>query len=144
MFDKSTDGGATFGRDRFVAAQPGGWDFNVPGIYRCNGLPITACDVSRSPYCGNIYVAWSDQRRGVGDTDIFFIKSTDGGQTWGTIKTVNNDAAAKQQFFAWMTVDQVTGDIYLVFYDRRNTTGNATDVYVAKSTDGGEAFVNFK
>jgi len=31
-----------------------------------------------------------------------------------------------------------------VFYDRRNTTGSATDVYVVKSTDGGESFENFK
>ena len=40
--------------------------------------------------------------------------------------------------------DQATGFIYVVFYDRRNTTGNATDVYVARSTDGGETFTNFK
>lgn len=144
MFDKSTDGGVTFGKDRFVAAQPGGWDFNVPGIYRCNGLPVTACDVSSSPHRGNVYVAWSDQRRGVDDTDIFCIKSADGGQTWGPVKTVNDDGAAKQQFFVWMAVDQITGNIYFVFYDRRNTAGNATEVYVAKSTDGGESFVNFK
>ncbi len=144
LFDKSTDGGVTFGRDRFVAAQPGGWDFSVPGIYRCNGLPVTACDVSSSPYRGNIYVAWSDQRRGVDDTDIFFIKSTDGGRTWGPIKTVNDDATTKQQFFVWMAVDRITGYIYFVFYDRRNTADNATEVYVAKSADGGESFVNFK
>ena len=31
-----------------------------------------------------------------------------------------------------------------MFYDRRNTTGSATDVYVVKSTDGGESFENFK
>jgi hypothetical protein len=49
MFDKSTDGGVTFGKEVFVTSQPGGRDFNVPGIYRCNGLPITACDVSNSP-----------------------------------------------------------------------------------------------
>ena len=42
MFDKSTDGGVTFGNDTFVTTQPGGWDFDVPAIYRANGLPITA------------------------------------------------------------------------------------------------------
>jgi hypothetical protein len=144
LFDKSTDGGVTFGKDRFVAAQPGGWDFEVSGIYRANGLPITACDVSSSKYRGNIYVAWSDQRQGENNADIFFIKSTDGGQNWGPVKRINDDSAARQQFFVWMTVDQITGNIYFVFYDRRNTTGDATDVYVAKSTDGGESFVNFK
>lgn len=56
MFDRSFDGGVTFGIDIFVSSQPGGWAFNIPGISRCNGLPITACDVSSSPYRGTVYV----------------------------------------------------------------------------------------
>ncbi len=144
MFDKSTDGGISFGTDIFVTDQPGGWDLDIPGIYRANGMPVTACDVSNSQYRGNIYIQWSDQRNGLDNTDIFIIKSTDGGQTWGPVKKVNNDVTTRHQFFSWMTVDQTTGHIYVVFYDRRKTTGNATDVYVAKSTDGGESFLNFK
>lgn len=144
MFDKSTDGGVTFGSDIFVTSQPGGWDFNVPGIYRCNGLPITACDVSSSPYRGHIYINWSDQRNGITDTDVYLIKSTNGGETWSPVKRVNNDITVAQQFFNWMTIDQTTGFLYVVFYDRRETAGNATDVYVARSTNGGETFTNFK
>jgi hypothetical protein len=34
--------------------------------------------------------------------------------------------------------------LWFVFYDRRNTTGAATDVFVAKSADGGTTFENFK
>ena len=144
VFDKSSDGGQTFGADVFVAPQPGGWDFAVSGIYRCNGLPVTACDISTSPYRGTIYVGWSDQRNGIGNTDIFCTKSTDGGQTWGTAKQVNSDAGSAQQFFTWMTVDPITGHLYFVFYDRRGTIGDWTDVYIARSTNGGETFQNFK
>jgi len=43
-----------------------------------------------------------------------------------------------------MTVDQVTGYIWVVFYDRRNYNDNRTDVYLAVSTDGGDSFTNFK
>ncbi len=143
MFDKSTDGGATWGSDIFVAAQPGGWDFAVSGIYRANGMPITACDVSTSTHRGNVYVCWSDQRNGLTDTDVFLVKSTDGGQTWGSVRRVNNDLTTRHQFFVWMTIDQTTGYLYFVFYDRRNTSGNTTDVYMARSTDGGETFSNF-
>ncbi|UCG51293.1 MAG: T9SS type A sorting domain-containing protein [Candidatus Latescibacterota bacterium] len=144
MFDKSLDGGVTFGTDIFVTSQPGGWAFDVPGIYRSNGLPITVCDVSNGPYRGTVYVVWSDQRMGIDDTDVFLIKSTDGGETWGGLRRVNNDPLGAHQFFPWVCVDPVTGIIWVVFYDRRNTSGFGTDVYVARSDDGGETFTNFE
>jgi len=144
MFDKSTDGGETWGTDVFISDIPGGWDFDVSGIWRANGLPVTMSDLSNSPYRGNIYVCWGDQRNGTTDTDVFFSRSTDGGETWSPALRVNNDNTDRHQFFPWMTIDQTTGNIWGVFYDRRNTTGTATDVYVVKSTDGGETFLNFK
>ncbi len=144
VFDKSKDGGLTWGVDKVITSIPGGWDFNVPGIYRCNGLPITACDISNSPFRGTIYINWSDQRNGSNNTDIFIVKSTDGGNTWSSAKRVNQDNTQTHQFFTWMTVDPATGYIYIVYYDRRNYTDNRTDVYLARSTDGGETFTEFK
>ncbi|MBI2419777.1 MAG: T9SS type A sorting domain-containing protein [Ignavibacteriales bacterium] len=107
-------------------------------------MPITACDTSRSLYRGNIYIVWGDQRNGTSNTDVFFIKSTDNGTTWSGFKKVNDDNTDRHQFFPWMTIDQSTGFIYVVFYDRRGTTGSATDVYVACSRDGGTTFENIK
>ncbi len=145
MFDKSTDQGDTWlDDDVFVSNIPGGWDFNIPGIYRCNGLPITACDISNGPYRGNIYINWSDQRNGITDTDVWLVKSTDKGQTWTEPRRVNDDAPGKQQFFTWMTIDQTNGYLYFIFYDRRNYDDNNTDVYMAVSKDGGETFTNVK
>lgn len=144
MFDKSLDAGHTFGRDVFVADQPGGWDFSVPGINRCNGLPITLCDVSDSPARGTVYVVWSDQRHGNNDTDVFLVRSLDGGETWSEPVRVNDDTTRTHQFFPWATIDQTTGALYVVFYDRRNYTDTRTDVYLAVSTDGGQTFTNEK
>lgn len=146
VFDKSLDRGVTWlDQDIFVSDIPGpGWAFDIPGISRCNGLPITCCNLSETEYNGDIYINWSDQRNGPEDTDIWFMKSTDGGETWGERKRVNDDEAGNQQFFTWMAVDQVTGYIWFVFYDRRNYDDNNTDVYMAVSTDGGENFLNFK
>ena len=145
IFDKSTDGGTTWlANDKIIATIPGGWSFAVPGLDRANGLPITACDISSSPYKGTIYVNWSDQRNGTNDTDIWLIKSTDGGENWSSPIRVNNDAAGKQQFLTWMAIDQTNGNLYFVFYDRRNYSDNKTDVYMAKSTDGGQTFINKK
>lgn len=144
LFDRSLDGGQTWGEDIFVSDMPGGWDFDVPGIYRANGFPVTACDTSLSPFRGNIYINWSDQRNGTSNTDIFLSKSTDGGISWTPPIRVNDDNSSRHQFFNWMTIDQTTGVIFIIFYDRRNTTNVATDVYLARSTDGGNTFENFK
>jgi len=144
MFDKSLDGGETWGKDIFVADQIGGWDYDVSGVSRANGLPVTVCDTGNSPYRGNIYIMWTDQRNGATNPDVFIIKSTDGGETWGDIIRVNNDNTQRPQFFAAMAIDQSNGNIYVSFYDRRNTTGNDTEYYIARSTDGGETFENFR
>ncbi|MBL7825363.1 MAG: exo-alpha-sialidase [Saprospiraceae bacterium] len=144
-FDRSLDGGDTWlSEDIFVSDQPGGWDYEVPGIYRANGLPVVTCDTSGGPNHGTIYINWSDQRNGPTDTDIWLAKSTDGGTTWSAPLRVNNDSGNRHQFFTWMTIDQTTGWLWFVFYDRRNHTGNLTDVYMAVSKDGGGTFQNFK
>ncbi len=146
VFNKSTDDGDTWlNKEILVSDFPGGWDYNISGLERSNGLPITSCDVSNGPNRGTIYVNWSDQRNGSDNTDVWLAKSIDGGDTWTTPVRVNNDTGNKQQFFTWMSIDQSNGYLYFVFYDRRNYNGgDSTDVYLARSTDGGNTFVNYK
>ena len=148
MFDRSLDGGLTWlDHDIHVCDIPGGWDYPVPGIYRANGLPVTCTDLSNGSHRGTIYINWTDERSSIGttqDVDVWLAKSTDGGNTWTAPKRVNNDPPGKQQFFTWMAVDQMTGYLWFVFYDRRNFDDTRTDVYMATSKDGGETFENFK
>ncbi|MBN3034716.1 MAG: T9SS type A sorting domain-containing protein [Bacteroidales bacterium] len=145
VFDRSLDQGETWlDEDIFVTDFPGGWDYSIPGIYRCNGLPITECDLSGGAHHGTIYINWTDQRNGTDDTDVWLVRSTDGGDTWSEPMRVNDDPPGRQQFFTWMDVDQVTGFLWFVFYDRRDYTDNNTDVYLAVSIDGGDTFINFK
>lgn len=144
-FDKSTDGGKTWLKADIVAAlQPGGWTFDIPGIMRCNGLPVLVSDLSGGPNNGTLYLNWSDQRNGPNDTDIWLSKSTDSGNSWSTPIRVNNDKKGRQQFLNWIAVDQTTGYLYLVFYDRRRWNDNRTDVYLAASRDGGTTFKNYR
>jgi hypothetical protein len=145
MFDRSFDQGDTwYDADSIISDFPGGWDYDIPGINRANGLPVTCCDLSGGPYNGHIYVNWSDQRNGASDTDVWLIKSSDQGVTWTSPFRVNDDAPGKHQFFTWMTIDQVTGIIYIIFYDRRNYDDTRTDVFLAVSTDGGSTFENMR
>jgi len=144
-FDRSTDGGKTWLEKDIVAAlQPGGWDIEIEDIGRANVMPVLVCDLSPTPSRGTLYLCWGDQRNGALDTDIFVAKSVDGGTTWSKSVRVNDDKKGRQQFFPWIAVDQVTGHLYVVFYDRRHHTDGQTDVYVAVSTNGGETFSNLK
>ena len=145
VFDRSLDGGKTWlDKDIPIDPMPNGWDYKIPGIYRCNGLPVTICDVSGGPNHGTIYVNWTDQRNGADDTDVWLAKSTDKGETWSKPIRVNNDGPDNQQFLTWLAVDQSNGYLYFVFYDRRDLKGTLTNVYMARSTDGGKTFVNFQ
>lgn len=145
VFDRSLDQGETWlNQDIKICDIPGGWDFAVSGIYRANGLPITVCDLSNGPNRGTIYINWSDQRNGENNTDVWMVKSTDGGNTWTPPIKVNNDNTQRQQFFTYMAVDQANGNLWFVFYDRRQYPDDRTDVYMALSPDGGTTFQNFK
>jgi hypothetical protein len=139
-FDRSADGGLTWGADRVISDIPGGWDFAVSGIYRVNGLPVTKTDLSIGSYSGRVFVLWSDQRNS--DTDVFLIHSDDDGAHWSPRVRVNGDPVGngRDQFFPWIDVDPLTGHVYVVFYDRRATTGTNTEVWLATSTDGGDNF----
>jgi hypothetical protein len=140
-FNKSLDGGNTWmPKSKVALVIPGGWNQEIPGVYRANGMPILLCDLSNGPNRGTLYLCWSDERNG--DVDVFVSSSKDGGEHWTEAVRVNNDETHAPQFFPWMTVDQVTGNLYTVFYDRRNYTDYKTDVYLASSADGGKTWTN--
>lgn len=142
-FDRSENCGKNWLEEDIIAGQiNGGWNQEIPGINRCNGMPVTKVDLSEGPNKGTIYINYSDQTHGKDDTDIWLIKSTDFGDTWSEPIKVNDDNSGKHQFFTWMDVDKSNGNIYIVFYDRRNYDDNQTDVYLATSIDGGLTFTN--
>ena len=114
VFNKSLDQGNTWLKNETLVTDiPGGWDYTIAGISRANGLPVTTCDLKT----GTIYINWSDQRNGATNTDVWLVKSNDGGKTWSAPKKVNDDTSNKQQFFTWMCLDQTSGYLYFVFYE---------------------------
>ncbi len=118
------------------------WDFDIPGLDRCNGLPVLKCDLSGGENHGTLYINWTDQRNGVNNTDVWLAKSLDGGDTWTTPIKVNDDNSNRHQFLSWMDVDQSNGVLHFVYYDRRNFNDNRTNVFLASSEDGGDTFSN--
>jgi len=144
-FDRSFDGGSTWlTNDLLIAKQEGGWAMDIPGIMRSNGMPVLMIDNSKGRLSGSLYLVWADQRNGTDDTDIWFMRSTNQGDMWTQPMRINQDGPGKHQFFPWMAVDQGTGYIYIVYYDRRAYDDLQTDVYMAYSTDGGSSFKEVK
>jgi hypothetical protein len=148
-FSKSSDGGATWEEARTILEQPGGWDIAIEGVPRANGMPVTAADISNGPNRGTVYVNWVDLRNNdgqEGDADVFISRSWDGGATWSEPLRVNQDERGngRDQFFTWMAVDPVDGSVNIVYYDRREGDGSGVQVYLARSTDGGRSFSEYR
>ncbi len=142
VFDKSLDGGKTFGKDKVLWELPGGWSLDIPGILRCNGFPVTKVDLSNGPHRGRVYINWVDLRNG--DPDVLLAYSDDRGETWSAPIRINDDAAGngKDQFFTWLAIDPGDGSVNIIFYDRRRHEGTKTDIILARSVDGAKTFVN--
>ena len=144
-FDRSYNDGSTWlANDLVIAKQEAGWDLEIPGIERSNGLPVLAIDNSPSRFQGTLYLLYADQKNGKNDTDIWLIRSRNRGDYWSKPLRVNKDEAGKHQFLPWMSVDQTNGNVYIVYYDRRNYEDLNTDVYLAYSVDGGNSFEEIK
>ncbi len=145
VFQKSLDGGTTWlDKEQTIEPQIGGWTLDIPGLYRANGLPILKCDLSNGENRGTLYLNWCDQRSGEEDTDVWLMKSTDSGASWSKPIRVNQDDSRRHQFFTWIDIDQSSGYLYFVYYDRRNTKGIDTEVYISVSQDGGASFRDLK
>ena len=104
------------------------------------GPPILASSsvalaLDEGPICpGNLYLAWSDAT--LGDGDIWFSSSSDGGLTWSPIVQVNCIQPG-DQWAPQMTVDPVTGEICIVYYDERSAPGAGIEVWASISKDCG-------
>ncbi|MEO8664976.1 MAG: T9SS type A sorting domain-containing protein [Ignavibacteria bacterium] len=140
-FDRSTDGGATFGTDKIISqeATP-----SIPISSSGVTFPSIETDITGGARNGYIYLTWCDARNG--DPDIFISRSTNLGTNWSAPLRVNDDAIGngKLQCWPWIGVND-SGNISIIYYDSRNTTSNTTvEAYLAHSTDGGTTFANYK
>ena len=150
-FNRSLNGGESWESPRTIIENIKGIRTSSLGPYgiRANSFPSMAVDLSNGPHRGRIYVVWTNQGypgTNVGDPDIYLIYSDDQGEIWSLPIRVNQDSEGNgaYQWFPWITVDNLTGIVYVVFYDGRNHIGtNMAEVWVAKSIDGGQTFEDF-
>lgn len=119
----SVDGGLTFGPSVRV-------DDTGDGPTH-QGLVSIALDS-----LGGIYAVWQDGRNG--DFDIYFVKSTDGGQTFSKNRRVDDGRRGTDQTVPRIFVG-TAGTLYVTWEDGRNIDA---DIYFAYSSNGGTTFTS--
>jgi len=146
-FASSTNGGITWNVNEQA------YDCNgikttsqAPWNIRLNGYPFMDVDKTGGARNGWIYIVTGEKNLAPAgsDPDIVFHRSTDGGATWSGGVRVNQDAInnGRVQYFPEIVVDP-TGAINVVYNDSRNNA-NAIEIYLSRSTNGGDNWVDYK
>jgi fibronectin type 3 domain-containing protein len=119
----SDDGGSTFSTDKMIA-----------GSAATNQTePAIAAGGD-----GSLYVTFSNSW--INESDVIFMRSTDGGATWSGNIQLNDDIVNTTQKTSRIAVDG-KGKIYVVWEDNRSHRGDIYyDIYTTNSTDGGLTF----
>ena len=92
---------------------------------------------------GNIYMVFASRNLPPDFSDIYFIASGDGGSSWSTPVAINaNPGFDRSQFFPWLSIDQSSGRIDVIWYDQINGSGTSdvTDVFHTHSFDAGASW----
>ena len=126
------------GKETMIGLQPGQNttrvnSFSYNGVLSISNNNRTSADPQIDISGNNTYVVWSDDS--LGNPDIFFTKSTDGGNTFSDKPinlSKNKGNSSDPEVFS-----NEKNDIFVVWDD--DSPGNA-DIFFTKSTDGGETF----
>jgi hypothetical protein len=129
---RSTDDGQTFGPLVAVA---------TPSIIPTPGLPntrfrdgITESFAASPSHPGHLYLAYEDWDTTLGQMDVRFTQSTDGGFTWSTPVKVNDNVdmpGAPTDQFQPSVAAGPGGAVAIEFYDRRQACPNDPSILPA-------------
>lgn len=129
---RSTDAGQTF--SDHVEIDPGNQSTGRPPL------------IAAAPRSDDVYVVWDatpEPDNGgdgfEGDTDIFLLRSGDGGQTWNERTTVNDDGGDADQHLPGIAISPA-GRVDVAWYDDRGQYEGFQDVFYAASFDQGGTF----
>ena len=110
----------------------------INGIGLC-GQTFLAVDRSGGVTNNNVYMVASVLPTGRSTTDVMFVRSTDGGQTFTAPHRINDDPTPQTKWH-WLGTFAVApnGRLDVVWYDTRNAPNNIdTQLFYTWSTDGG-------
>ncbi len=129
---KSTDQGLTFGSPVTVASGLVGGvngDLGLTGLrngtatfssFRSSEFPHAAVN----PVSGDIYVTYDNIGGGGDKADVYMVMSTNGGATWGSAVSVNDDVTTKDQWQPTIAVTPDGGRLGIFYYSRQEDVAN--------------------
>jgi hypothetical protein len=143
---RSRDGGRTWSPPRFVVGLEDGADdypLNVDDRQTLTGQQFrvnSAGNIDADPKTGKLYLVFSDNRAGrhdvahpVTNVNVYMMTSTDG-TTWRGPFAVST--AASDQWFPWVDVNPVTGQVGVLYHDRSYGNPALYDTTLAEGTPG--------
>jgi hypothetical protein len=137
LMTKSTNGGVNWTPPATVttAEQPPS-PIRASDQFRFFAILSAAVD----PNTGALYVAWTDDRNiATNGTDVVYVKSTNGGATWGPVTRLSHDptGVVRDHITPMITVG-ADSRLHAFWLDRRLDPGNTLfDSWYSSSTDGG-------
>lgn len=147
-YDKSEDGGKTWGKDKAIGLQRGGWNHGeLPGQMRANGMPFIVASKK-----GELYVAYSALPDG--ELEKSASKNGNNGSAWGSVGTLSEHVPDiniymlysgnagrdfekyliagdySPQYSPMLGIDPSSSEVWITWADRRrSTTGYFYDIY---------------
>lgn len=117
-----------------------------PWGIRVNSYPLIDVDVTTGPRNGWIYILTAEKNHSPAgsDPDIILYRSTNGGTNWSQGIRVNQDPVnnGKVQYFPAVRVDE-DGGLNVVYYDNRNISSDSMELYLSRSTNGGDTWNDY-
>ena len=132
---RSKDGGRTFTKPIHVDYLPE-MDYELPPtLFRAWVSMMPQIDVGPNEEVYLVVAAKPD------DSDIFFYRSLDGGESWSIARKLNDDKTNRDQFIPAIAVSP-NGTIHVSWADRRDDPKDVEyHIYYTKSSDRGEKWM---
>ncbi len=119
-------------------ANPGPGRFGFPRYINASRMTLQPAAAARN---GIVYLAWSNSASLVfgssEGSNVWFIRSDDGGQTWNAPVTVN-PATDKHHVLPSLAIDQDPNGVHISYYTQHADA--STDLDMANSRDRGDTF----
>jgi hypothetical protein len=132
-------GGSNFRLTVHDSVQPSPGAFGIPRYINASRMTLQPALAARK---GVLYLAWSNSTSlsfgAAANSNILFVRSNDGGQTWSRPAIVNPVTTDTQHVLPALVIDQDPNDVHITYYTQHSN--GSFDLDMANSHDGGVSF----